>query len=224
MNRFERIYEWGVWGHKGGGSGAGSDPEFTRHLAGILTSICATYRVESVADLPCGAGVWQSALWIPHLNRMGVTYEGIDVAETAIKRFQETIDTQKLSANVRLGDLTKPFKLKADLILCRDALQHLPLPECVDVLENIAVNQPKMVLIGSYINGFNQSIPIGSYFPIDLRQEPFNLTPDWIVPELHDDSQIRKYLYLFKRNTLAKVDWKDMRDRAVAFAPSRHIN
>jgi hypothetical protein len=206
MHRFDKYYQWNVWSG-GDGSGSGSEINFTKKIVGLLSSICETFEIKSVADLPCGAGLWQSE-WIKTLQKIGCTYEGVDVASTAIERFKQ----RNSDVNIKQWDLTKPLDIKADLVLCRDALQHLPLMECVNVLENITKVTEKLLLVGSYIDGYNEVIPIGSYFPIDLSKEPFGLTPDWVLPELHDNSQRKKYLYIFTKQTLSNIDWNKVRD------------
>jgi hypothetical protein len=210
MNRFENFYEWGVWGTEGDGSGDGSSIPFTKHLVGLLTSICKTHNFKQILDLPCGAGLWQTN-WIKAMP--DISYVGVDVSKIAVDRFQERINTNKLNAKVLVGDLTKTisnYYNEPDLVLCRDALQHLPLISIIDILQNIAALEPKMLLVGSYLNGKNRQIEIGSYFSIDLAKAPFNMVPDWILPELHD-GQLKKYLYVYSGKTLASIDWDTIR-------------
>jgi hypothetical protein len=206
MHRFEKYYQWNVWSG-GDGSGSGSEKHFTKPLIGLLTSICETFEIQSVGDLPCGAGLWQNE-WIMKLNTLGCTYEGVDVANTAIQRFKQ----RNPNVNIKHWDLTQPLDMKVDLVLCRDALQHIPLKDCVTILENLTTITNKLLLVGSYIDGYNEEIPIGSYFPIDLAKKPFDLQPDWILPELHDFTQRKKYLYIYTKKTLSKIDWTLVRE------------
>jgi SAM-dependent methyltransferase len=212
MNRFETFYEWGLWGNDGDGSGTGSTLAFTKNLIGLLTSICKTHNFKQILDLPCGAGLWQTN-WIKNLP--DIEYVGVDVSQTAVNRFKQRLVKNDLKAKIVVGDLSKPILgdySEPDLVLCRDALQHLPLLSIVDILQNIASLKPKMLLVGSYLNGSNRQISIGKYFSIDLAKAPFNMVPDWILPELHDDSQIKKYLYIYSSKTLESINWVAIRD------------
>jgi hypothetical protein len=206
MNKFDNYYKWSIWGVEGDGSGSGSTIEFTRHLVGLLSSLCETYHIKSMADLPCGAGLWQVEL-IKKLNQLGCTYQGRDVSSIAVERFK----AKNQDVNIQQGDLTKPNDVSVEMVICRDALQHLPLLDCVDVLQNVSKSASRMLLVGSYIDGFNDDVPLGSYFPIDLAKHPFNLAPDWIIPELHDYTQRKKYLYMYTAASLDKVDWEVVR-------------
>jgi hypothetical protein len=95
-----------------------------------------------------------------------------------------------------------------DLILTRDALQHLPLVKVADALKQFSrTGKARYLLAGSYVKtGQNKNINIGDYFTVDLTKHPFGLNQtveifDEKVPDL-------KHLVLYDiKNYLSKVNF-----------------
>ena len=120
-----------------------------------------------------------------------------------------------------VGDFTRePLPGSADLIFCRDALQHLSLPLVFDALERFAASLAgdagRFLLVGSYDAGTNRNITVGDYFHIDLRAPPFDLAPLEQFPELAEERKTPKVLLLYSGAQLAAADVGAMRRRARA--------
>jgi hypothetical protein len=94
----------------------------------------------------------------------------------------------------------------ADLLMSRDALQHLPLAHAARALENMAASGARLLLLGSYrVRGFNCDMATPGFFHwIDLRKEGFEA----------------KQLLLFDGDELRRVDWAAMRARVAAHTSS----
>ena len=106
----------------------------------------------------------------------------------------------------------------ADLLMSRDALQHLPLAHAARALENMATSGARLLLLGSYrVRGFNCDMATPGFFHwIDLRKAPFLLRPRAVFEEGFEAKQ----LLLFDGDELRRVDWAAMRARVAAHTSS----
>ena len=106
----------------------------------------------------------------------------------------------------------------ADLLMSRDALQHLPLAYAARALENMATSGARLLLLGSYrVGGFNCDIAFPGFFHwIDLRKAPFLLRPRVVFEEGFEAKQ----LLLFDGDDLRRTDWAAMRERVAAHTSS----
>lgn len=86
-----------------------------------------------------------------------------------------------------------------ELILCRDALQHLSYELIASTIENFCGSNAKYLLVGSYISAKrnkNRNIAVGLAFSINLLATPFNFPrPLEIYNERTRDG---KYLLLYE--------------------------
>jgi SAM-dependent methyltransferase len=109
---FSDIYRMNAWQGDESLSGPGSGSTATAHLAADIVAMVAELDIRSVLDVACGDGYW-----MPDLPG----YTGIDVAPEAIElaraRHPERRYLVGSAATVRLP--------RADLVIFRDALQHL---------------------------------------------------------------------------------------------------
>ncbi|KNC80654.1 hypothetical protein SARC_06994 [Sphaeroforma arctica JP610] len=137
---FQRIYTDNVWegnrgigGTGGGGSGDGSNPAMIRNLPKIMEDVINKYNVLKWLDAPCGRVRWTSKfLKEQQTKRLSegkpeLQYLGLDVVGSVIKMNTEEF-WDEAAWTFELKDLeTEAIPQGYDLILCRDALQHLPL-------------------------------------------------------------------------------------------------
>lgn len=124
-------------------------------------------NIKSIVD--CGCGDWQFS---QNINFEGIDYKGFDVAsfvvENNIKNFQ------KEHINFFLYDGDFNALPEADLIICKDVLQHLPNAKVKEFIANL--HKYKFALITNDIGEkFNYDISLGGYRCLDLRQPPFKL-------------------------------------------------
>jgi hypothetical protein len=161
--RFKTTYELSEWGEEGQGSGMGSSLEQTNTLRIILEMVIYRYAAISFLDAPCGSAFWWKQL-LPRIreNIPCFRYYGVDVAPLAIERAKDLHAGDDLTS-FTLGDVSRvQLPVGVDLVLCRDALQHLPMIEAVKLLRNLAAAKPKHVLLGSYSSEFlNVKINVG---------------------------------------------------------------
>jgi hypothetical protein len=231
---FSRIYDAKIWSEDGGGSGSGSTLSATSTARALLEMLVYRHHVTRVLDAPCG-----SSFWLPPLLsrvRRGVPcfqYHGVDVVESVVTASLAKYREDPLTTFQRL-ELSTPgvgATLGAihpqgfDLILCRDALQHLPMHLAVNILENFAQASPRLLAVGSYLESpsSNREITTGDYYLINLFKPPFNLEEAAVVDILNEESKNkneRKYLILLSGEYLKSLDFKAMRERVDSFLRS----
>jgi len=237
--RFSRIYEAKEWSEDGGGSGSGSTMGATATARALLEMLVHRHRITSMLDAPCGSSYWLP----PLLSRLRKTvpcfqYHGVDVVDSVVeaskaKYAQDALTTfQRMDLSVPGAGLalSRLHKAGFDLVLCRDALQHLPMLLAVGVLENLAATGAKLVAVGSYLaprENLNRDISIGDYYLINLLKEPFNLSEAEAVDVLNEESRNkseRKYLLLWTVEYLRGVDFGEMRRRVQKFIDEKSKN
>ncbi|KAK9839539.1 hypothetical protein WJX81_008282 [Elliptochloris bilobata] len=156
----------------------------------------------------------------------GFRYHGLDVVRSVVADNQRRFAQQQTWA-FELADITQgPLPSGYELILCRDALQHLPFSAVIAALENFARSDTRYLLVGSYMRlGGNKNIAAGQAFDIDLMQAPFGLDAplmayNELTHHLTNGSFADKHLLLYSMEALRAVDWDAMRERAAAVAAS----
>jgi hypothetical protein len=213
-NAFTSIYAQHSWGKDGEGSGPGSSLEFTRSARLIMELVVLRHKIIRFMDIPCGSSHW----WPPLLQDIrkrvpSFNYLGMDVVESVIANSNTKYANDPLT-NFRVADVSiEPLPQEWDLVLSRDALQHLPLLDAINVLDNIAKSKPRFLLVGSYveISGGNKDIKAGDYFHINLLESPFNIE---IFDEQTPSKYPAKYLILYSREQLQSFNFEAMRTRA----------
>lgn len=161
---FDVVYETNYWGS---GSGSGSDANLCRGYVAFLQEFFKTHHITSVVDAGCGD--WQFS---KNIDFSGITYQGFDVASFVINANTPLYSKENISFHLYDGDFGK--LPSADLLLCKDVLQHLPLAK---IEEFIAIlPRFKYALITNDIGAHNNTeiLPTQGR-TLDLREEPFHL-------------------------------------------------
>jgi SAM-dependent methyltransferase len=205
---FSYIYENGVWGcdeNGQGTSGGGSDPKNAASYLAFLQQFLADHQITSVVDLGCGDfRVGNSICWD------GINYVGIEVVESVVRRNIENFQASNIS--FLLADGANYPLPAADLLICKDVLQHLPFADIYQIVRQF--RQFKYCLIINDVNPItltckNKDINRGGYRQLDLTRKPFRLSGGKIfqyVSESHtkqvllvkDFSYFDSWFYFFK--------------------------
>lgn len=162
---FTEIYRTKKWGD---GSGGGSVPSAARPYCEFITARLSNEQPGTVLDIGSGDGVVASMI-----DFAGHEYIGVDAAQG----FDALTDALP----------------EADLVLCKEVLQHLSNAQVQVLLER--TDHYKLRLFTSMTGeGTNVDIETGDSRPVDLSLPPFNrpartvLTygkaSKWIVQEL----------------------------------------
>lgn len=187
---FTKIYDTGVWGGKGF-SGSGSQIENARIYVSFLQDFLDQNGIHSVVDMGCGD--WQFS---QHIDWGNIQYFGYDVVKSIIDRNQQLYQTptiQFFQANGVSDDLPE-----ADLIVCKDVLQHLSNADIQVFLGQLY--KYKHCLITNDVDpktltSKNRDIVCGETHTVDLTKPPFNLKGTKVLT-YRSDCNIKQVLYI----------------------------
>lgn len=195
----------------------------------IIYSVIREFEIKSMLDAPCGSFEWMPQLLTNisdefQARNQTFLYHGVDVVDSVLdatmNNYRDRLDVWKFS---RVDFTRESLPSGYDLILSRDALQHLSYQEIINALREFSqVDGAKYLLVGSYlVDSGNKDIRTGGYFPVDLTKPPFNLHSFLRVYSEHNprdafqlgynQSEHRKHLILYDiPNYLRYVDFSRM--------------
>ena len=165
---FQEIYLSNIWGR---GSGYGSTKSATKQYRKFLKSFIREHHIKTVAELGCG-----DFQLMRHVDLTGITYTGYDVASIVVEQ-----NNQKFAkSNLTFETLSVYSDLKnAELLICKDVLQHLPLSEINAIITQCFTNF-NYVLVTNCIGNvkkstFNKNVNYGEFTNIRILEPPFSL-------------------------------------------------
>lgn len=180
---FDEIYSKGLWGGAdGGGSGTGSALSCGVTAREVLRLVMFKYSAVSLLDAPCGGvhGSWMR----PTVLRLKADlpcflYAGLDVVASVVEQNTKAFAAHASWMHFEQMDLSNAIAQPPagyDLILSRDALQHLSYPNIARALGTYCrAAGTRLILIGSYLQtGKNKLIDTGGTFQINLLDPPFS--------------------------------------------------
>lgn len=166
---FERIYRDNLWDF---GSGPGSGEEYTRPYRAVLSQFMRANAIGRVVDIGCGD--WQFSR---HIDWQGIDYTGFDVVQSVIEANRRNHAMPGVAFEVM------PAKYRhlpqADLILCKDVLQHLSLDHAEELLSALQ-DKARYVLVTNCVlpeERLNLEIDDGDWRPLDVERDPFQRRP-----------------------------------------------
>jgi SAM-dependent methyltransferase len=170
---FTYIYEQGTWGRNEYGygiSGSGSSIENAAAYMKFLEDFIKANEIKSVVDVGCGD--WSFSR---HINWNLAHYTGIDVVKAVIEKNQILFTSPTVT--FLCGDILNMNFPSADLLICKDVLQHLSNEDIKVFLTKL--NHYKHCLITNDTDAYtlsstNEQIPRGEYRNLDLTKSPFN--------------------------------------------------
>jgi hypothetical protein len=178
---FDAIYSKKTWGDVGGGSGDGSKDACGVTAREVIRQILFKYHATSVLDAPCGGvhSSWtrQTILRIKQ-EIPCFQYYGVDVVESVIAKNKAALAQHDEWAQFMVADLSSSktrLPLGYDIILSRDALQHLSYNAIAGAMRAYCATNSRYLLVGSYLGSeTNRLINVGETFAINLLLPPFN--------------------------------------------------
>ncbi|NGX59354.1 MAG: Trans-aconitate 2-methyltransferase [Chlamydiae bacterium] len=131
---FTQIYETQSWGANEdsmGFSGPGSTVRSAAPYMKFLQDFIKKYNIRTIVDVGCGDWTFSQ-----YIDWNGAKYTGFEIVKNIIEKNNE----QFANANINFvhGDATKLDLPKADLLICKDVLQHLPNADIQDFLKKIS--------------------------------------------------------------------------------------
>ena len=171
VQTFNGIYSRGDWAKDAEGkgtSGSGSTLDITRDYRAYIEEFIKKHHVKSVVDAGCGDWEFSSAT-----NWNQARYLGVDISSDVIDLVKKKYQKDKVSFTV--GDVTDSLP-PADLLLCKDVLQHLPNQLITKFIKNnLKKGKYKWAILTNDRGGENSDIKAGEYRLIDLRAPPFRV-------------------------------------------------
>ena len=147
---YERAYETPRWQPGGGPQGHG--PFVKAWYAALLEHVLPLLQLEGARVLEVGAG---NGYLVPHLQRRGAKYFGMDLAFSAVRDFPQSKEA-RAHALVADGECL-PFRSDSfDVLLCMEVLEHVHHPATL-IDESFRVVRPGGHLVfssPSYLNLF----------------------------------------------------------------------
>jgi SAM-dependent methyltransferase len=192
MDVFKNIIEQGKWQLNGGSlCGPGSDIENARGAFTAVMQCLRMFKPQTILDLACGDGNW-----IHHFitNDVFIHYHGIDYVDANLATFRKLIGNK--TATLQQGDISTIDLPKADMVILRDTLIHMPYEHGTRIIENIKRSGSTFLLTTTYPNAQkNFEIKMdGDWYPININLPPYNLQPMMIFYDGY--ANIQKYLAL----------------------------
>ncbi len=180
---FSTIERNRVWGAHI--SGAGSSLDATATTRRIVETVVKQLEVASMVDVACGDFVWMPLV----LERLSdnFQYTGCDIVPALVEKHSAAYPQFRFQTlDFVLGEIPK-----ADLIFCRDALQHLPVRDIITALDNFSNSGAKYLMASTHLRRTGlknaQKCKVGKCRDRNLILPPFNL-PDPIVIYGEQDS------------------------------------
>ena len=167
---FARIYEENRWNSDESKSGKGSTLKSTRLLRGRLSSLFTDLDIRTLVDAPCG-----DLNWMRQLNYTFSEYIGVDIVPGLVQRLRSEIVTPNWRFMV--GDISSDVLPKADALLCRDCLGHLPYELALRAIENWKRAGFTYVITTTFPGETNREGVLGRWRRINMQAPPFDF-PD----------------------------------------------
>lgn len=170
--RFARFYETNYWCDPESRSGPGSRRDSGQVHAAIeaLTMVVCEHDVRSIADIPCG-----DFNWMPLFLEAwpSVAYRGFDIVPAAVA------DNRARHPGRRFDvlDITREVPPRADLIFCKDLLNHLSHDHVRAALGNMRRSGSTFLLASNNFGAENAEMPpLGRVHSrhLDITRPPFD--------------------------------------------------
>lgn len=165
---FQEIYLSNKWGR---GSGYGSTKSATKSYRKFLQVFMYNNNIKTITELGCG-----DFQLMRHVNLTGITYTGYDLASIVVERNNQNFANSDLTFETI--DTYSNIK-EAELLICKDVLQHLPLSETIAII-NQCFNNFRYVLVTNCVGNakdsmFNRDINFGDFTNVRVLEPPFSL-------------------------------------------------
>ena len=181
-SKFSHIYANHVWGGESK-SGIGSNVANARPYVERLQPLIDDPEVERVLDLGCGDWTFSQ-----HLDLTSVEYVGIDIVPDLVNELTERYGAPNIEFVA--GNFLDMDLPDADLLICKDVLQHLSREQVDRFIERLAqfprallTNDQSLHREGGWrrlwqkepIGTVNIDIQPGEWRPLRLREPPYGL-------------------------------------------------
>lgn len=193
---FSRIHAENGWRCAESRSGPGSSLAATEVIRGELTAWLRTAGIRSLLDVPCG-----DFHWMQHVPLEGIDYTGADIVPEIIA--QNRLRFEQAGRRFLVLDLVEQALPKADVVLSRDVLVHLPLQEAQRALHNVCASGCAYAALTHFPGvAENRDVRVGAWRPLNLCAAPFHWPqPAVALAEYHHPGvpeEMRKTLSIWR--------------------------
>jgi 2-polyprenyl-3-methyl-5-hydroxy-6-metoxy-1,4-benzoquinol methylase len=196
QSAFSKIYDSAYWGAEHL-SGMGSTVEATAPVRAVIERVVKEFGIRSVTDVACGDMAWMP-IALDRLRDGGypVDFTGCDIVPSLIEQHSARFPELRFQ---QLDFVSEPIP-SADLIICREALQHLPVEDILGALENFSASGARFLLTTIHLRRYgirnHLSMKIGRCRDRNLMLPPFDL-PNPVVIYPDTDEQRDKFIGLW---------------------------
>jgi hypothetical protein len=165
------------WKSKESVSGSGSALKATELIRENLAKLFTEFDIKTLVDAPCG-----DCNWIRRMAYEFDGYIGIDIVPELMVRLRTDVVTSNWRFQV--GDIVTDVLPRADALLCRDCLVHLPLEFSLRAIANWKAAGFKYVIATTFPGVENRETPLGQWRRLDMQTVPFNFpSPEAVIRE-----------------------------------------
>lgn len=181
---FTHIYNSNSWLGKESVSGPGSSLDSTIWIRNQLPILFKELDIKILVDAPCG-----DFFWFSQMEYKLDIYIGVDIVVELISQNNNRITA--LNYLFKVGDISKDILPRADAILCRDCLVHLPFSDIFSCLTNFKESGSRYLIMTTFAEKeTNLDIPYGGWRPLNFQQPPFSLNkPICLIRDRKPDPQ-----------------------------------
>jgi len=156
QSRFEEVYEQNLWGDSESRSGPGSTLEAAsgdiKFIQEMVRTLYPDQREIHIADIPCGDMAWMPTL-VSSLEQNDnfnytVHYHGYDVVPQIVAANKKRFAGQTQYTFSQLDGTYSP-PAKADVLISRDVLNHLPVEDDLQLLRNFVESGTATLLLSN---------------------------------------------------------------------------
>ena len=195
QSRFAAVYRRNLWKNPESASGYGSTASATGATRAGLEALIAEFGIRSITDAPCGDFNWMGLL------AFDGQYQGCDIVPDLIAA--NTAAHGNARRNFAVVDIVQQTPPAADLVLCRECLNHISLLEAVAAIDHLDGAAGRWLAITHYGDTtVNTDQPASFRFrPLNLCLAPFGLrAPDRVIEEREIGDGPAKVLALWDKN------------------------
>lgn len=157
--------------------GAGSTVAYTANVRARLPALLRDLGVRVLLDAPCGDFNWMSQTDLSGLDYIGADFDMLHCCEM-LARDSSPPWYGPRTKRALLADICDSIPVEADMMLCRDFMQHLPYSRVAAVLSNFVDSGITWLLCTSHASAVNSDIDSdGGFRCLNLGLSPINLPP-----------------------------------------------
>ena len=165
---FQVIHDTNLWGAPESVSGLGSEMPATARLRAELPELLHNLDADVLLDIPCGDFTWLSETALP-VSR----YIGADIVDTIVQCNRRRYGREFLCLDLCSDELPR-----ADIVLCRDCLVHLPLARIEEAIGNLRRSGSTWLLTTTFLEcEMNEDIATGDWRMLNFELPPFRWGP-----------------------------------------------